>query len=213
VDNTSLAERAGTSVVLRSAAGGLGGCGSQKKIGLFVPCYVDTLFPEVAVATLELLERLGYDVGYPLNQTSCAQPMANSGDERNAAAAERLFVENFKQFDYIVGPAGSCVRQVRQHFDTIEQTDAVRHVRQHTFELVEFLHDIANVQAFPWAQFRHSVGLHNSCSSVSGLGLAKPSEIMAPPFNKTADLLRKVDGLVLVPLDRPDDCCGFGGTF
>ena len=183
------------------------------RIGLFIPCYVDLLFPEVGIATLELLERLGLEVGYPLGQTCCGQPMSNSGDEANAAQSEHLFVENFKDFDCIVGPTGSCVKQVRHHFDTIEQTDAVRHVRQHTYELVEFLHDIAKVQDFPWAEFPHSVGLHNSCSSIRGLGLAKPSEIMGTPFNKTADLLEKVKGLVLVPLDRPDDCCGFGGTF
>src|SRR5919197_6726851 len=126
---------------------------SSKRIGLFIPCYVDMLFPEVGIATLELLERLGFEVGYPLGQTCCGQPMSNSGDERNAAAAERLFVENFKDFDAIVGPAGSCVKQVRQHFDTIEQTDAVQHVRQHTYELVEILHDIAKVKDFPWAEF------------------------------------------------------------
>ena len=74
--------------------------------------------------------------------------MSNSGDEGNAAAAERLFVQNFQDFDAIVGPSGSCVKQVRQHFDTIEQTDAVQHVRQHTYELVKFLHDIVQVQDF-----------------------------------------------------------------
>jgi hypothetical protein len=87
------------------------------------------------------------------------------------------------------------------------------HVREHTCELVEFLHDILKVDSFPWAEFPHSVAIHNSCSSVRGLALAKPSEIMLPPFNKTEALLSKVKGLVLVPLDRPDDCCGFGGTF
>ena len=150
------------------------------RIGLFIPCYVDMLFPEVGIATLELLERLGLEGGYPLGQTCCGQPMSNSGDEVNAAAAERFFVQNFQDFDAIVGPARSCVKQVRHHFDTIEQTDAVQHVRQHTYELVEFLHDIVQVQDFPWAEFPHAVGLHNSCSSIRGLGLAKPSEIMGP---------------------------------
>jgi L-lactate dehydrogenase complex protein LldE len=98
------------------------------RIGLFIPCYIDMLFPEVGIATLELLERLGLDVGYPLEQTCCGQPMSNSGDEVNAAAAERLFVQNFQEFDCIVGPAGSCVKQVRHHFDTIEQTEAVQYV-------------------------------------------------------------------------------------
>jgi L-lactate dehydrogenase complex protein LldE len=183
------------------------------RIGLFIPCYIDMIYPKVGVATLQLLERFGLDVGYPLNQTCCGQPMSNSGDEHNAEAAEQLFVQNFKDFDCIIGPAGSCVKQVRCHFDTMEQTDEVQHVRQHTYELVEFLHDILGVQGFPWAEFQHSVAIHNSCSSVRGLGIAKPSEIVGVPFDKTATLLSKVKGLVLVPVDRPDDCCGFGGTF
>jgi L-lactate dehydrogenase complex protein LldE len=183
------------------------------RIGLFIPCYIDMIYPEVGVATLQLLERFGLNVGYPLNQTCCGQPMSNSGDERNAAAAERLFVDNFKDFDCIIGPAGSCVKQVRCHFDSMEQTDEVKHVRRHTYELVEFLHDIVKVDSFPWTEFQHSVAIHNSCSSVRGLGIAKPSEIVGVPFDKTANLLSKVKGLVLAPVDRPDDCCGFGGTF
>jgi L-lactate dehydrogenase complex protein LldE len=182
-------------------------------VGLFIPCYIDMIYPEVGIATLQLLERFGLDVEVPLNQTCCGQPMANSGDEANAAAAEHLFVENFSAYEYIVGPAGSCVKQVRCHFDSIDQTDEVKHVRQHTYELVEFLHDVLKVESFPWAEFRHSVAIHNSCSSIRGLGIAKPSEIMGAPFDKTAALLAKVKGLVLAPVDRPDDCCGFGGTF
>jgi L-lactate dehydrogenase complex protein LldE len=179
------------------------------KIGLFVPCYIDLIYPKVGIATLELLERFGLNVGYLVNQTCCGQPMSNSGDQRN----ERLFVDTFKNYDCIIGPAGSCVKQVRYHFDTMDQTDEVKHVREHTYELVEFLHDILKVESFPWAEFRHPVAIHNSCSSVRGLGLARPSEIMAPAFNKTEALLSMIKGLVLVPMDRPDECCGFGGTF
>src|SRR5580704_4919424 len=182
------------------------------KLGLFMPCYIDLIYPKVGIATLELLERFGLHVHHPLTQTCCGQPMSNSGDQANAAGAERLFVENFKNYDCIIGPAGSCVKQVRCHFDTMDQTDDVRHVREHTYELVEFLHDILKAESFPWAEFPHPVAIHNSCSSVRGLGLARPSEIMGAPFNKTEALLSKVKGLVLVPLDRPDECCGFGGT-
>src|SRR3984957_182871 len=82
------------------------------KIGLFIPCYIDLVYPEVGIATLELLEKFGLDVDFPLHQTCCGQPMSNSGDEANAAAAENLFVKNFRSYDYIVGPAGSCVKQV-----------------------------------------------------------------------------------------------------
>jgi L-lactate dehydrogenase complex protein LldE len=148
------------------------------KLGLFMPCYIDLIYPKVGIATLELLERFGLNVEYRLNQTCCGQPMSNSGDQANAAAAERLFVDIFKEYDYTIGPAGSCVKQVRCHYDTLDQTAEVKHVREHTYELIEFLHDILDVASFPWAEFPHPVAIHNSCSSVRGLGLAKPSEIM-----------------------------------
>ena len=185
----------------------------EMKIGLFIPCYIDMIYPEVGIATLELLERFGLNVGFPLNQTCCGQPMSNSGDEANAVATERLFIQNFTGYDYIVGPAGSCVKQIRCHFDSIDQTDEVKRIRQHTYELVEFLHDILKVDSFPWAEFPHTVAIHNSCSSIRGLGIARPSEIMGFSFDKTEALLSKVKSLVLVHIDRPDDCCGFGGTF
>src|ERR1700751_5018386 len=123
------------------------------RVGLFIPCYIDMVYPEVGIATLQLLEKFGLDVHFPLDQTCCGQPMSNSGDGVNAAAAEHLFVENFAAYDYIVGPAGSGVKQVRCHFDTIDQTSNVKHVRQHTYELVEFLHAVLKVDSFPWAEF------------------------------------------------------------
>jgi len=81
------------------------------RVGLFIPCYVDAFFPAVGIATLELLERLGLEVVYPLDQTCCGQMMANSGSQKDAAGAEALFVKNFKDFDHIVTPSGSCAYQ------------------------------------------------------------------------------------------------------
>ena len=164
------------------------------KVGLFIPCFIDAYFPEVGIATLELLERFDVEVVYPRNQTCCAQPMANSGFEADAAATEALFVRNFSEFEYIVGPSGSCVHQVRHHFTAIPQTADVGHIRAHTYELVEFLHDILKVEAFPWARFPHKVGLHNSCGTLRALGHASPSELHVPYFSKPQALLSKVEG-------------------
>jgi L-lactate dehydrogenase complex protein LldE len=183
------------------------------KVALFIPCYVDAFFPEVGIATLELLERLGIEVAYPLDQTCCGQPMANTGCHEDAAGAEKLFVKNFAGFDYIVGPSGSCVHHVREHFTAIPQTPAVKAVRDRTFELVEFLHDIVKVKAFPWAEFPHKVGLHNGCTTLRALRQAKTSEIVEPYFSKPMDLLSAVKGIEFVMPERPDECCGFGGTF
>lgn len=183
------------------------------RIGLFIPCYIDAFFPEVGVATLELLERLGHEVIYPRDQTCCGQPMANAGFNADCAATEALFVRNFSAFDYIVAPSGSCVHHVRANFDAIEQTAEVTAVRSRTFELVEFLHDILRVEALPWAHFPHRVGLHNGCGTLRALKHAKPSELHEPFFSKPLDLLLKVQGIELVAPARPDECCGFGGTF
>src|SRR3984885_856767 len=101
------------------------------KVGLFIPCYVDAFFPEVGIATLELLEKLGCSVEYPLEQTCCGQPMANSGCQEDAAATEAHFVECFKRFGTTVGTSASCVHHIRDHLDAIEQTTEVRHVRVH----------------------------------------------------------------------------------
>ena len=150
------------------------------RIGLFVPCYIDAFFPEVGIATLELLERLGQEVVYPRDQTCCGQPMANSGFNAECADTEALFVRNFSGFDYVVAPSGSCVHHVRDNFDAIEQTAAVKEVRARTFEIVEFLHDVLKVDTFPWARFPHRVGLHNSCGTLRRLKHASPSELHEP---------------------------------
>ena len=105
------------------------------RVGLFIPCYVDAFFPEVGIATLEILERCGVDVSYPLDQTCCGQPMANSGCQDDAAPAEALFIENFKEFDHIIAPSGSCTHHVRSHFDAIPQAAEVKKVRSSIFEL------------------------------------------------------------------------------
>jgi L-lactate dehydrogenase complex protein LldE len=181
------------------------------RVGLFIPCYIDAFFPEAGIATLQLLERLGLEVVYPLDQTCCGQMMANSGSRKDAAGAELLFVSNFKSFDHIVTPSGSCAYHVREHLNS--QTEEGQNVRRNTYELVEFLHDIVKVDSFPWAEFPHKVGLHNSCTTLRKLRTAKASEIDEPYFSKPLELLSKVRGIGLVMPSRPDECCGFGGTF
>ena len=173
------------------------------KVALFIPCYVDAFFPEIGVATLELLERLGLEVRYPPDQTCCGQPMANCGCHDDAAPVERLFVRNFEKFDCVVAPSGSCAHHVR--------VKARLHAR--TFELCEFLHDVLQVREFPWARFPHKVGLHIGCATLRGLGEASCSEIAGGRYSKPLALLSAVKGVQVVKPARPDECCGFGGTF
>ena len=182
------------------------------KVGLFIPCYIDQFYPQVGIATLELLEKLGIDVAYPLEQTCCGQPMANSGCEEDARKVYQKFVDNFSSFDYVVSPSGSCVYHVRKHYNILEQTDKVKKVRQSTFELCQFLLDILRVDDFG-IHFPHKVGIHQSCHGLRGLKLGTGSELVVEKQSKIHRLLSKARGLEIVELDREDECCGFGGTF
>ncbi len=177
------------------------------RVGLFIPCYVDQFYPQVGIATLELLEKFGCEVIYPPNQTCCGQPMANSGFEHLTKGCNDLFIKNFEEFDYIVSPSGSCVLHIKDHLHGDGTT-----VPQKIYEFVEFLTDVIKVEGLD-ASFPYRVGVHQSCHGQRGLKLAQMSELMAPPFSKPEKLLKMVKGIRLVELDRQDECCGFGGTF
>ncbi|MBD2700403.1 (Fe-S)-binding protein [Spirosoma sp. BT702] len=181
------------------------------KVGLFIPCYIDQFYPHVAIATLKLLESVGCEVDYPLQQTCCGQPMANSGFENLAGGCNENFVRNFSGYDYIVSPSGSCTLHIKDHLHATNESEATT-IRSRMYELTEFLTDVVNVSSLN-ATFPYRVGLHQSCHGQRGLGLAQMTERMLPPFSKPVQLLNLVDGLELVQLDRRDECCGFGGTF
>ena len=181
-------------------------------VGLFIPCYVDQFYPGAAIATLQLLEKLGVTVVYPPKQTCCGQPMANSGYEHLTTGCNELFIENFLEFDYIVSPSGSCTLHIKDHLHSHKREDEALKVRQKVYELIEFLTDVLKVDQLD-AIFPHKVGLHQSCHGQRGLKLSQMTELVAPPFSKPQQLLNMVKGLELIPLSRQDECCGFGGTF
>ncbi len=182
------------------------------KVGLFIPCYIDQLYPKVAIATLELLEKLGLEVHFPIKQTCCGQPLANSGYSHLTTGIDELFVNNFEKFDYIVSPSGSCALHVKEHLHVKENEEGSTHIRNHIYELVEFLTDVVKVKDLK-ASFPHRVGLHQSCHGQRGLRLSSMTERAEQPFSKPKTLLNMVDGLQLIDLKREDECCGFGGTF
>jgi L-lactate dehydrogenase complex protein LldE len=175
------------------------------RVALFVPCYIDQFYPQVAVASLELLEKLGCEVIVPIEQTCCGQPMANSGFASSTEGCDANFTQNFEGFDYIVGPSGSCVLHLKEHHP-------VEKIRNSVYEICEFLTDVLKVSALS-ATFPHRVGLHQSCHGQRGLRLSSMSERNEKPFSKLQDLLSLVKGVEVVMPEREDECCGFGGTF
>lgn len=181
-------------------------------VALFVPCYVDQFYPQVAIASLELLEKAGVEVVYPPKQTCCGQPMANSGFEHLTNSCNELFINNFSGFDYIVCPSGSCTLHIKEHLHADKQEEKAGEIRKRVYELTEFLTDVLKIEQLN-AKFPHKVGMHQSCHGQRGLRLSQMSELNAPAFSKPDKLLKMVKGLELVELDRVDECCGFGGTF
>lgn len=184
------------------------------KVGLFVPCYIDQFFPRVAMATVELLEKFGCEVEFPEAQTCCGQPMANTGCLEDAKPLAKSFVEIFADYQYVVCPSGSCTAMVTHHYDDyFDSSDpGLKNVKERTLELTEFLTDILKIESLD-VKFPYRVGLHNSCHGLRELRLGSSSEMMIEPFSKAEQLLKLVDGLELVDLERTDECCGFGGTF
>jgi L-lactate dehydrogenase complex protein LldE len=181
-------------------------------IGLFIPCYVNQLFPKAAVASLELLEKMGLKVSYPLDQTCCGQPMANSGFEHLTQKCNENFTELFSEFDFVVAPSGSCVLHIKEHLHSNRNPETAEALKGKVYELVEFLTDVIKIENLQ-AKFPFKVGLHQSCHGLRGLMHSQMSELVAPPFSKPEYLLNLVEGLELVDLKRKDECCGFGGTF
>ena len=181
-------------------------------VALFVPCYIDQFYPQVAIATLQVLEKAGVTVVYPPKQTCCGQPMANSGFEHLTGGCNELFVKNFAGFEYIVCPSGSCTLHIKEHLHDAENEKEAEFIRAHVFELTEFLTDVLQLESWD-AKFPHKVGIHQSCHGQRGLKLSQMSELVADPFSKPGRLLKMVEGLEIVELSRTDECCGFGGTF
>lgn len=182
------------------------------KIGLFVPCYVDALYPEVGVATYKLLRHLGLDVEYPERQTCCGQPMANAGFEDMASPLAKKFDDMFAKYDYVVAPSASCAAYVRVYYPHLLKGEHECLTSKKVMDVVEFLHDVVKVNNLPGA-FPHVASVHNSCHGVRELGLSSPSERNIPQFNKIIDLLKLKEGITVKEPERKDECCGFGGMF
>lgn len=183
------------------------------RVGLFIPCYVDQLYPQVGMATVEVLEHFGVEVDFPTQQTCCGQPMANTGLTDCTRPLALQFYEIFHSYEYVVCPSGSCTSMVRTHYDEyLGGQHGFAEFKAKVFELTEFLVDVLKVQSIP-GKFPHRVGIHQSCHGLRELRLGSSSEVVGPAFSKSRTLLEGLEGIEFTQLKRVDECCGFGGTF
>jgi len=179
------------------------------RIALFVTCLADTLFPDVAKATVRLLERLGHEVAFPKEQTCCGQMHINTGYQREALPLVHHYVEVFEPYDVVVAPSGSCVGSIRHQHAMVARNfgDEALAVRAEglagrSYELSELLVDVLGVSDVG-AHFPHRVTYHPTCHSLRMLRVG----------DRPLQLLRTVRGIDLVELPDAEECCGFGGTF
>jgi L-lactate dehydrogenase complex protein LldE len=171
-----------------------------------VTCLGDVFFPEVGMATVRVLRRLGVEVNFPKSQTCCGQPHFNSGYHEDARAIARHAIQAFAGDRLVVTPSGSCAAMVKVEYPQLFQDDLIWHGRaedlaRRTHELSDFIVNVLGTDDVG-ARFSARVTYHAACH-LRGLG------IQAEPER----LLQKVKDIQCVSLERSDECCGFGGSF
>jgi L-lactate dehydrogenase complex protein LldE len=186
-----------------------------RRVALFVTCMVDMLYPEVGMATVELLEKHGVEVIFPEEQTCCGQPAFNAGFRDEARALAKRFVDIFEplviggRVDAVVAPSGSCTTMISHFYDVLfESVDSVEYryraanLAAASFELTEFLVDVLGITDIG-ARFDGKLTYHACCHLTRELGVVEQPRA----------LIDNIEGAELVALEGDDDCCGFGGLF
>jgi L-lactate dehydrogenase complex protein LldE len=177
-------------------------------VALFITCLTDQFYPRIGIAVTKILERFGCTVCFPKSQTCCGQPFFNNGFHPEAKELAKRFIEIFEPYEYIVTPSGSCCDMVREQFHELFKDDHAweagqRRVSSHTYEFVEFLDKVLKVD---FSQFKlpspQSLTYHYTCH-LRGLGIT----------DQGPRILKQIGNVEFHPMEKTDQCCGFGGTF
>lgn len=177
-------------------------------VALFITCLTDQFYPQVGIAVTKILEHFNCRVAFPRAQTCCGQPFYNNGFHPEAAELARRFIEIFEPYDHIVTPSGSCCAMVRENFEHLLKDDHAYHPALHglttkTYEFVEFLDKVLHVD---FHQFKlptpDPITYHYTCH-LRGIGVT----------DQGVKLLEQIGNTDFRPMEKTDQCCGFGGTF
>ncbi len=180
----------------------------MRNVALFITCLTDQFYPHVGVAVTKILEHYGCRVSFPQRQTCCGQPFFNNGFHDEARELAKKMIEDFEGCEYIVTPSGSCCAMVREHFHHLLGGDhawehGLHRLVSHTYEFVEFLDKILKVDLSALKlPSPESVTYHYTCH-LRGIGVK----------DEGVRLLRQIGNVDFKPLEKTDQCCGFGGTF
>jgi L-lactate dehydrogenase complex protein LldE len=175
-------------------------------VQLFIPCFVDQLYPDTAFNMIKVLEKTGCTVTYNTSQTCCGQPAFNAGFWNESKAVCTKFLKDFRGQDYIIAPSASCTGFVRNYYGKLFENSSMHHevgnISKRIFEFSEFMIKILQIDNVG-ASLNGKATYHDSCAGL------RECKIKAEPRR----LLSKVKGLELVELNDSETCCGFGGTF
>lgn len=180
----------------------------QLNVALFVTCLTDQFYPRVGVAVTKILEHLGCRVHFPQAQTCCGQPFSNNGFSDEARDLAKRHIQTFGAYDYVVTPSGSCCAMVREQYPHLFHGDpdwepAAKRAAATTFEFVEFLDKVLNVDLSQLTLPEpRTITFHYTCHSRS-IGMK----------DEAVRMLRQIGNVDFRPLEKTDQCCGFGGTF
>lgn len=175
-------------------------------IEVFIPCFIDQLFPQTAFNTIKILEKAGCKIIYNPEQTCCGQPAYNAGFWDEAKTVGSKFLNDFSEENYIVSPSASCTGMVKHGFDDLF-TNTVTHnrcrsIQRNIYELSDFLVNVLRKDYFG-AELEGRAVYHDSCSGLRNCNIKE----------EPRQLLANVEGLELVEMRDTDMCCGFGGSF
>jgi L-lactate dehydrogenase complex protein LldE len=175
-------------------------------VHVFIPCFIDQLYPTAGFNTIKVLEKAGCTVTYNQDQTCCGQPAFNAGYWGESREVCNKFINDFSGADHIVVPSASCTGFIKNYYskiyDNASNQKDIKGLQDKVYELSDFLVNVLNIQDLG-AQFEGVATYHDSCAALRECKIK----------NEPRQLLEKVKGLKLIELQDNETCCGFGGTF
>ncbi len=175
-------------------------------VDIFIPCFIDQIYPQTGFNMVKVLEKAGINVHYNTNQTCCGQFAFNSGYWEEARKLGKKFIKDFSHNRPIVGPSASCIGYIKNFYDELFYNSAFhndyKQLQRNIYEITDFLVNVIKMEDFG-SVFEHKITYHDSCASLREYGLT----------DEPRRLLKNVKGLELIEMKDSDVCCGFGGTF
>lgn len=175
-------------------------------VDIFIPCFIDQIYPDAGFNMVKVLEKVGCAVNYNPEQTCCGQPAFNAGYWTEAREVGEKFIKEFQNDRYIVSPSASCVGMIKNYYPEMFHNSALhnelKQVQKNIFEFSDFLVNVLKITDIG-ARLEGVATYHDSCSALREYGIKREPRV----------LLEKVRGLELKEMKDTDTCCGFGGSF